>query len=277
MENVRLRRLKADHEALRRLAHLHPKIEIEGVVGNPPERYRVLLKVRSLRERGDEIVLAHEHRLEVTLPKGYPRDAPVFRMLTPVFHPNIAPHAVCIGDHWTASEALDALIQRVGEMLAYQSYNIKSPLNGRAAQWVDEHRDQVPTDRDEFFLDLSHAPAQVADASVPACGNCGARGVALNRCQANHGSCQDCTPHCPTCGRALCLQCGENAKTCTACLAANPACANCGTRGVPLTSCGAGHATCEDCTPRCESCWRPLCLVCGVRICPACNARGATI
>ena len=50
MQNVRLRRLKADHEALRRLANLHPKIEIEGVFGNPPERYRLLLKVKSLRE-----------------------------------------------------------------------------------------------------------------------------------------------------------------------------------------------------------------------------------
>ena len=274
MDNVRLRRLKADHEALRRLANLHPKIEIEGVVGNPPERYRLLLKVRSLRERGEELVLAHEHRLEITMPKGYPRDAPLFRMLTPVFHPNIAPHAVCIGDHWTASEAIDQLIQRVGEMLAYQSYNIKSPLNGRAAQWVDEHRDEIPTDRDEFFLDLSHEHVHV-DQTVPACGNCGARGVALHRCAVGHASCQDCTPRCPTCARALCLSCGE--KTCAACFAANPSCSNCGTRGVPLNACSAGHASCEDCTPRCESCWRPMCLSCGQKTCTACNARGAAL
>src|SRR3954471_23943107 len=144
MENVRLRRLKADYEAIRKLAHLHPRIEIEGVQGNPPERYRIKLKVKSLREKGDQIETVDEHRLEVTMPRGYPRDAPLFRMLTPVFHPNIAPRAVCIGDNWTASEPLDLLIQRVGELLAYQSYTIKSPLSGRAAQWVDEHRDQIP-------------------------------------------------------------------------------------------------------------------------------------
>jgi len=51
MDNVRLRRLKADYEALRRLARLHPRIDIEGVVGNPPERYRIHLKVKSLREK----------------------------------------------------------------------------------------------------------------------------------------------------------------------------------------------------------------------------------
>lgn len=211
MDNVRLRRLKADHEALRRLANLHPKIEIEGVFGNPPERYRLLLKVKSLREQGDELQTATEHRLEVTMPRGYPRDAPLFRMLTPVFHPNIAPHAVCIGDNWTAGEAIDLLIQRVGELLAFQSYNIKSPLNGRAAQWVDEHRDRVPIDAQEFFIDLSHEPEPAADDARPACANCGASGVALTPCNAGHASCADCTPRCAACARALCLLCGEQA------------------------------------------------------------------
>ncbi len=139
MDNVRLRRLKADHEAVRRLVQLHPRIEIEGVFGSPPERYRLRLKVKSLREHGTAIETADEHRLEITMPRGYPRDAPLFRMLTPVFHPNIAPHAVCVGDDWTAGEPLDNLIQRVGEILGFQSYNTKSPLNGRAAQWVEEN------------------------------------------------------------------------------------------------------------------------------------------
>jgi hypothetical protein len=204
MENVRLRRLKADHELLRRLARLHPKIEIEGVFGNPPERYRLRLKVKSLREQGDSLTIADEHRLEVFMPTGYPRDAPLCRMLTPVFHPNIAPHAVCIGDHWTASEPIDLLVQRVGELLAYQSYNTKSPLNGRAAQWVDEHRDQVPVDPDEFFVDLSVAP-EPAPAAV--CKNCGNPTISLS-CTAQHALCADCGMVCSGCGRLLCLVCG---------------------------------------------------------------------
>ena len=53
-----------------------------------------------------------------------------------LFHPNIAPHAICIGDHWSAGEPLVALGIRIGEMIAYQSYNTKSPLNGEAARWV---------------------------------------------------------------------------------------------------------------------------------------------
>jgi hypothetical protein len=272
MDNVRLRRLKADHEALRRLAHLHPKIEIEGVFGNPPERYRIVLKVKSLRERGEIIETATEHRLEVSMPRGYPRDAPMFRMLTPVFHPNIAPHAVCIGDNWTAGEPLDQLIQRVGEILAYQSYNTKSPLNGRAAQWVDEHRAQLPIDTEEFFVDLAALP--VADDRVAACANCGARDPAapsaLTPCSAGHALCGDCVIHCPTCARVLCLTCGEN--TCAACAAARPACKNCGNPATGATICTAWHPLCGDCGMACAGCGQVLCLVCGTFPCRTCAA-----
>lgn len=215
MDNVRLRRLKSDHEAMRRLAHLHPRISIEGVFGNPPERYRLLFKVKSLRERGDVIETATEHRLEVTMPRGYPRDAPLFRMLTPVFHPNVAPHAVCIGDNWAAGEPLDLLIQRVGEILAYQSYNTKSPLNGRAAQWVHEHRDRLPIDPEEFFLDVSTAPTSASDMTRRACSNCGADSRSLAICRAGHVLCADCAIACQTCSTILCLCCGDS--SCQAC------------------------------------------------------------
>jgi hypothetical protein len=274
MENVRLRRLKADHEALRRLAHLHPRIEIEGVFGNPPERYRLKLKVRSLREHGETLEVADEHRLEVTMPRGYPRDAPMFRMLTPEFHPNIAPHAVCIGDDWTAGEPLDLLIQRVGEILAYQSYNIKSPLNGRAAQWVEQNPGSIPIDREEFFLDLAAAPANSAELATPACANCGARGGQLSACDAGHVLCSDCALLCQTCGRLVCLSCGH--KTCQACRATQPACANCGgSVSAGLVVCTARHQLCSDCGAVCPTCRQTLCLVCGTYPCRTCAPRGA--
>lgn len=269
MDNVRLRRLKADYEALRRLAHLHPKIEIEGVSGNPPDRYRLKLRVKSLRERGVEIDTVDEHRLEVMMPRGYPRDAPMFRMLTPVFHPNVAPHAVCIGDDWTASEAIDTLIQRVGEILAYQSYNTKSPLNGRAAQWVDENKQLVPIDRDEFFVDLNEAAASMPGmAAVAACSNCGAQNVSLKDCDKGHRVCGDCEMHCGTCGRLLCLTCGE--RTCTAC---NATCANCGTgtKRELLYSCSKAHTLCRDCCFQCQTCKDILCLMCNTVPCPRCQ------
>jgi ubiquitin-protein ligase len=154
MSDVRTRRLLADYEAIRRLVRSQQnRILVAGVAGNPPDRYQIVYRVRSLRENGADIVLADEHYVEIVLPSGYPRDAPFFRMLTPIFHPNIAPHAVCIGDHWTAGQSLPELVQRVGEMLAFQSYNTKSPLNGRAAQWVEENLERLPIDPAPFVLE----------------------------------------------------------------------------------------------------------------------------
>jgi len=150
---VRLKRLMADYRRFSDVFKDHPRIAIRKVYGNPPEKYELEYKVRSLVSRGGQIEPKEAHVVEIFLPLGYPRQAPVCRMLTPVFHPNIAPHAVCIGDHWAAGESLVHLVVRIGEMLAYQSYNVKSPLNGEAARWADTHQAELPTDR----ADLSPA------------------------------------------------------------------------------------------------------------------------
>ncbi len=277
--SMRLRRLASDYEAMRDLTRRHPRVRVEGVSGNPPERYRLILDVRSLRERGERIVAVASHRLEITLPSGYPRDAPICRMLTPVFHPNIAPHAVCIGDHWTAAESLDLMVQRVGEMLAYQSYNVKSPLNGRAARWVEEHPHLVPVDREPFFVDLHDAPPR--DAAEGACSNCASTGRRLVPCGAGHVLCPECDLSCGACGAVLCLACGRTA--CAACEAADAAraaapvgaaqlvCTNCARVGAQATGCAAGHAACADCALACAACGAAGCLACVALHCANCG------
>jgi len=68
-------------------------------------------------------------------------------MLTPIFHPNIEPSIICIGDHWAAGERLVSLIIRIAEMIAYQAYNVKSPLDGEAAMWAHLNEKQLPIDK----------------------------------------------------------------------------------------------------------------------------------
>jgi len=41
-------------------------------------------------------------------------------------------------------EGLDDLIIRIGRMIAYQEYNTKSPLNGLAAKWAEQHAQLFP-------------------------------------------------------------------------------------------------------------------------------------
>jgi predicted Zn finger-like uncharacterized protein len=146
MSMVRLRRLQADFERLRDYVTRHPRLQLIQAEGSPPERYQIEFRVRSLRQKDGQLETVASHLVEIALPRDYPRVPPLCRMLTPVFHPNIAPHAICIGDHWSAGESLQALVARIGEILAYQSYNTKSPLNGEAARWIDGNIDRLPLD-----------------------------------------------------------------------------------------------------------------------------------
>ena len=271
MSLFRLRRLESDYDAVRRLVHGHPALEIEGVSGSPPERYIIVYMVRSLRQVGAEVKQVGSHRMEIRIPSSYPRDAPVCRMLTPVFHPNIAPHVVCIGDHWTAAETLDAMILRVGEMLTFQSYNTKSPLNGHAAQWVEQNVDGLPLETTEFTASFSGLPAGAAAAAAAdtaTCSNCRAEDVALTDCAAKaHRCCADCFVGCKTCGTLRCVACGP--PRCPVCAAKE--CANCGAADAE-SRCDAGHCLCEDCQITCEGCAAVLCLVCGSYPCKPCAA-----
>lgn len=146
MSTVRLRRLKADSEKLQEYVRRHPRVRLVQMDGDPPERYQLEYRINSLRMVDGELRPIQSHLVEITLPLNYPRTPPQCRMLSPVFHPNIAPHAICVGDHWSAGESLESIIIRIGEMLAYQSYNVKSPLNGEAARWVEENKDRIPLD-----------------------------------------------------------------------------------------------------------------------------------
>ena len=162
MSTVRLRRLQADYEKVREYVNRHPRLQLIQADGTPPERYQLEYRIRGLRQTADELSMVKSHMVEISLPLSYPRMPPQCRMLTPIFHPNIAPHAICIGDHWSPGEPLWSIVARIGEMIAYQSYNTKSPLNGEAARWVDQHLDELPLDPVSMMPDDAEQPQSVA-------------------------------------------------------------------------------------------------------------------
>jgi len=155
MSTVRLRRLHADFNQVRDYISRHPRLQLIQVEGDPPERYQLEYRINSLRQRDGELQEIRSHLVEIALPRNYPRNPPQCRMLTPIFHPNIAPHAICIGDHWSAGEPLCSLVARIGELIAYQSYNTKSPLNGEAARWVDQNLARLPLDPVSMIVEES--------------------------------------------------------------------------------------------------------------------------
>ena len=143
---MRTRRLRADAEQMARAFAGFPLISVQAVAGDPPDVYQVEYNLSSLELKKGKAVPRQSHRVEIQLTSDYPRLCPKCKMLTPIFHPNIDPATICVGDHWTAGERLVDLVIRIGEMIAYQAYNIKSPLDGEAAMYADLNPDQFPTD-----------------------------------------------------------------------------------------------------------------------------------
>ena len=145
MNGPRLRRLIADHQQVMSALAQHPRIKLLQTEGAPPEKYTVEFQVAGLVN--DQSQVGHVHRAEIFLNLDYPRRPPFCRMITPVFHPNIDPQKICIGDHWSAGESVVDLIIRIAQMIAYQSYNVKSPLNAGAAMWAEQHEAQLPLEK----------------------------------------------------------------------------------------------------------------------------------
>jgi ubiquitin-protein ligase len=167
MSTVRLRRLQADYEKVRDYVNRHPRLQLIQADGTPPERYQLEYRIRGLRQTAEDLSTVKSHMVEIALPLNYPRMPPQCRMLTPIFHPNIAPHAICIGDHWSPGEPLWSIVARIGEMIAYQSYNTRSPLNGEAARWVDQHVDELPLDPVSMMPDDETAVAAAVPSTSP--------------------------------------------------------------------------------------------------------------
>lgn len=148
---ARLRRLLTEHEQVLTRFAAHPQIRLLHTEGTPPEKYTFAFLLQALVPAGDAAFApGGEHRAEFFLPLDYPRRPPFCRMITPIFHPNIDPQKICIGDHWSANQLLGEMVVRVAEMISYQSYNLKSPLNAAAAAWAEKNPDRLPLERTDF-------------------------------------------------------------------------------------------------------------------------------
>lgn len=143
----RTRRLLSDAEHIRRVFDNCDHIRVAAARGTPPDTYEIEYQIKSLsRDPRGKPVERRIHLVQIQLTSDYPRLSPSCSMLTPIFHPNINESTICVGDHWTAGERLADLVVRIGEMIAYQAYNIRSPLDGEAAMWADLNQTKLPLD-----------------------------------------------------------------------------------------------------------------------------------
>ncbi len=265
--SVRLRRLANDSDELRQYAADQDRVLIRNTTGDPPEKYQIEYRIKGLEMKGGEVVERSSHLVEIVLPLEYPTMEPKCRMLTPVFHPNISPQVICHTDHWAAGESLVDVVVRIGEMISYQNYNIKSPRNGEAARWAEDNMGRFPVDpvglswvKPETEGGIPRPPEETTSASEAGssppqgftCENCGAKGPAGSsaECSEHHVVCPDCVLACGVCGKELCVLCSfsqcSSCKTvlCNGCMVACPSC------GRPFCKTHLSEAAdrCADCT-----------------------------
>ncbi|MGE5398683.1 MAG: ubiquitin-conjugating enzyme E2 [Chitinophagales bacterium] len=143
--NARMRRLKADYERIQNEFSLHPHIKAEPIDGKPPCRYLVTYYLKGLRwdKRIQRPVETDFHQAEIYLHLEYPRLKPQCIMKTEIFHPNFGDW-ICVGDYWAAGETLASIIIQIGQMIQYQIYNPRSPVNPQAAKWARENENLLP-------------------------------------------------------------------------------------------------------------------------------------
>lgn len=295
--SVRLRRLQAEYNRVAQLFANHDRISIVETYGNPPDRYIIEYRLRGLVEEKGEIRERAVHRAQIVLGRNYPNELPRCNMLTPVFHPNIDHLRICTEDIGAVGKTIDQVITFIGEMIAFQTYNVKSPLNGDAARWTVEHLDRLPLERIDLIPKETVRPpslketlqmppaappaassaqsATAATATVPRylkqtvsapehCANCNqsAASIELKDCAGGHLVCQDCSLICQGCGKRVCVLCPV--RTCANCQ--NIACTDC-----QVTCEFEGHAVCKDCTLACDNCGKGACVLCALGTCAGCR------
>jgi ubiquitin-protein ligase len=185
-DTPRLRRLKADTEAMKALKENSSIIEFQAN-GDPPERYLITLKGKGLlrKSEGDPVEVAEVHRVEIRLGIDYPRSRPDLQWLTSIYHPNIsAVGAVCLGGYstnWVPSLGLAELCEMLWDMVRYANYDPKSAYNYAAGRWSETQtqydfpldarnlRDRMTkTVGDNIIKFSSPSPAKEAPREAPA-------------------------------------------------------------------------------------------------------------
>ena len=277
--NRRLVRLYNDYKEVTTLLCDHPTITISSVKGDPPEIYEIEYKILGLEQNIEGIVNKETHLCEIVLPVDYPATMPICRMLTPVFHPNISPGKICIADHWAAGESLVGIIIRIGEMICYQNYNIKSPLNGEAAKWAESNIFRFPLDQADLnprvktespvmtegelaeIRNLIEQAKNKNDLVEKSCANCGAKSseITISECSNGHVVCFDCMIECGACKKKLCVLCSF--AKCTDCR----------------------MILCDECKTECSECQSAICKqhilncsLCGKVLCSGCSRSCST-
>ncbi|HYE19519.1 MAG TPA: hypothetical protein VEA69_13795 [Tepidisphaeraceae bacterium] len=145
-------RLEHEWRRLQRSFAYHPSVKITPLAGNPPGEYQIQFTAQTLYIRDDgQLDYAPTAAVHVWLPPGYPHEAPVVRPMQASFHPNVTMDGVAILPPWEPNRTLMELVQAVGALLVYQTYDPWNVWNPAAMDWANANPAYLPTDPQANF------------------------------------------------------------------------------------------------------------------------------
>lgn len=172
--SVREVRLKAEYEEI---CTFRSDVVTVKPIGrsNPPDHYHLLYDLKTIvgfDQQGNPQIQQRTWKVEVIFPTNYPWGKPEVHFIGQrVIHPNVWVNGdICIEDHWRAGIGIpfDSLTEHIGQIIAYQKYNLNSPANGdqQLRLWILRYGDQhFPTDSRDIRrarIVLGQQPAQTA-------------------------------------------------------------------------------------------------------------------
>ncbi|HET6246713.1 MAG TPA: hypothetical protein VFE47_03365 [Tepidisphaeraceae bacterium] len=147
-----LMRLENEFRKAQRSFAYHPVIGIRPLRGDPPYEYQVDYRLRTLvTNDAGELEYADAVSMHIWLPPGFPNQPPVVRPMAPVFHPNVAWEGIYLTRPWQPTDTLVTFCGRIGELLAYRSYDPESVINAVAMDWLSQNSGTVPLDTQADF------------------------------------------------------------------------------------------------------------------------------
>lgn len=140
-------RLQKDHEELLRLVSGRNTLVNFESKGLPPTYYKFTITLKGLRLDGERALPQELHQFELKLGAHYPSEPPDVTWLTPIFHPNIRGQAVCHSQQWSPAWSLADFVIELGDMIRMDKFNVKSPLDRKAAAWAEKNKPHFPLDQ----------------------------------------------------------------------------------------------------------------------------------
>lgn len=120
-------------------------IGVTPVEGDPPNKYKVVYQINSIfKDENGAIQESAYHEVLINIPFGFPHFPPSCKPLTPIYHPDFDPSAICIGDFWKKSQSFVELIVYIGKMISGETYTTNNAFNSDAVQWYMDNSHRLP-------------------------------------------------------------------------------------------------------------------------------------